>query len=355
MSIKNGDDAAISRYAEARLRISAGRALCRTRLHALWLSLMTLSNPVDLASPCPCGSGLRAARCCGLDWTAPWPEPGPAPEVGHARAALAAGAEAEAERLLVELLERSPKHIGAIALLYELRMAQGRTGAAEALLKRIVRLDPNNLPMTQALALMLFTRGALAEADHHARNAVRIAPTDAIHDLAAQTHLGLIGLIFPEARVIHLLRHPLDVVLSVFSNHLTHGFYCAYDLTSIARHYVLVMDLVEHYRREMALKYMAVRYEDVIDRQDESVRKMLAHVGAPYDKRCLDFQDNRRYARTASYAQVTEKLYDRSRYRYRAYRDELRPVIPILEPVIRRLGYTVDQGGTGSDKSSWAV
>ena len=157
-----------------------------------------------------------------------------------------------------------------------------------------------------------------------------------------ETHLGLIGLIFPEAPVIHLLRHPLDVVLSVFSNHLTHGFYCAYDLTSIAKHYVLVMDLVEHYRREMALKYMAVRYEDVIDGQEESVRKMLAFVGAPYDKRCLDFQDNRRYARTASYAQVTEKLYDRSRYRYRAYRDELRPVIPILEPVIRQLGYTVE-------------
>ena len=49
-----------------------------------------------------------------------------------------------------------------------------------------------------------------------------------------ETHLGLIGLIFPEAPVIHLLRHPLDVVLSVFSNDLTHGFYCAYDLTSIA-------------------------------------------------------------------------------------------------------------------------
>ena len=154
---------------------------------------MTLPNPVDVASPCPCGSGLSAARCCGLDWTAPWPEPGPAPEVGHARAALAAGAEAEAERLIVELLERSPKHIGALALLYELRIAQGRTGAAEALLKRIVRLDPNNLPMTQALALMLFTRGALAEAEHHARNAVRIAPTD------AQSH-NLMGMIMTEAQ-----------------------------------------------------------------------------------------------------------------------------------------------------------
>jgi hypothetical protein len=85
-----------------------------------------------------------------------------------------------------------------------------------------------------------------------------------------------------------------------------------------------------------------VRYEDVIDRQEEKVRDMLSFLGAPYDPCCLDFHENRRYARTASYAQVTEKLYDRSRYRYRAYRDELQPAIPILEPIIRRLGYAID-------------
>ena len=72
-----------------------------------------------------------------------------------------------------------------------------------------------------------------------------------------ETHLGLIGLIFPQAPILQVVRHPLDVVLSVFSNHLTHGFYCAYDLMSIARHYVLVMDLVEHYRREMDLRIPA--------------------------------------------------------------------------------------------------
>ncbi len=157
-----------------------------------------------------------------------------------------------------------------------------------------------------------------------------------------ETHLGLIGLIFPRAPIIHLIRHPLDVVLSVFSNHLTHGYYCAYDLTTIARHYVLTMELVEHYRREAPMRYLQVRYEDVIADQEGKVREMLQFIGAPYDRRCLDFQDNRRYARTASYAQVTEKLYDRSRYRYRAYRKELAPVIPILEPVIRRLGYEID-------------
>jgi predicted Zn-dependent protease len=132
---------------------------------------MTPPAQVAPASPCPCGSGLRFARCCGLDWTASGPEPTPAPEVGRARAALAAGDQAEAERLIVELLECSPRHGGALALLHEICVAQGRTAAAETLLARIVRLDPNNLKATQALALLLFTNGALAKAEVHARNA----------------------------------------------------------------------------------------------------------------------------------------------------------------------------------------
>jgi hypothetical protein len=39
---------------------------------------------------------------------------------------------------------------------------------------------------------------------------------------------------------------------------------------------------------------------------------------------------------------VTEKLYDRSRFRYRAYRKELAPVIALLEPTIFALGYSIE-------------
>ena len=69
---------------------------------------------------------------------------------------------------------------------------------------------------------------------------------------------------------------------------------------------------------------------------------MLDFIGEPFDARCLAFHENRRYARTASYAQVTEKLYDRSRFRYRHYREHLEPAIAILRPAIERLGYSVD-------------
>jgi tetratricopeptide (TPR) repeat protein len=157
-----------------------------------------------------------------------------------------------------------------------------------------------------------------------------------------EAHLGLIALLFPEAPLIHVLRHPLDIMVSAFSNQFTHGFFCAYDLETAARHYVRVMDLVQHYRGEMTLRYLPVRYEDIVADQEASVRAMLSFIGEDFDRACLTFHRNRRYARTASYAQVTEPLYQRSVHRYRHYRRHLEPVLPILRPVIERLGYTVD-------------
>ncbi len=157
-----------------------------------------------------------------------------------------------------------------------------------------------------------------------------------------ETHLGLIGLIFPQAPLIHVIRHPLDVMVSAISNHFSHGLYCASTLETAARHYVRVMDLVEHTRAAMPLSYLPVRYEDMVADQERVVRLMLDFIGARFDKRCLRFHENTRYARTASYAQVTEKLYQRARNRYRNYRSHLEPVIPILQPTIERLGYKVD-------------
>ena len=157
-----------------------------------------------------------------------------------------------------------------------------------------------------------------------------------------ETHLGLIALLFPEAPLIHVLRHPLDIMVSAFSNQFTHGFFCAYELETAARHYVRVMDLVQHYRGEMTLRYLPIRYEDIVADQESSVRALLTFIGEDFNKACLTFHKNRRYARTASYAQVTEPLYERSVYRHRHYRKHLEPVLPILRPMIERLGYTVD-------------
>ncbi len=157
-----------------------------------------------------------------------------------------------------------------------------------------------------------------------------------------EMHLGLIALMFPQAPLLHMIRHPLDVMVSAMANHFTHGFFCATALETAARHFVLISDLVQHYRAQMPLRYLSIRYEDVVDEQEATMQSVFDFIGEPFDREVLQFERNARYARTASYAQVTEKLYDRSRYRYRHYRQFLQPVLPILQPVIDKLGYTVD-------------
>jgi tetratricopeptide (TPR) repeat protein len=157
-----------------------------------------------------------------------------------------------------------------------------------------------------------------------------------------ETNLGLIALLFPQSPIIHVVRHPLDILLSVYSNHLTHGFFCATQMESIAQHYVLIADLIAHYRQNVKMRYLPIRYEEMVSDQETNVRKILDFIGVDFDPRCLSFEKNTRYARTASYAQVTEKLYDRSRYRYRPYIKHLEPVLERLQPVIERLGYSID-------------
>ena len=138
-----------------------------------------------------------------------------------------------------------------------------------------------------------------------------------------ETHLGLINLIFPDAPIIHLIRHPLDVVLSCFFNDLTHGSNCSYDLESAAYHFQLVHGLVEHYKENLTMKYLPVHYEELVEEPEKECRKIIEHVGLRWSKKCLSFNESERYARTASYAQVTEKVYTDSINRYKNYKNKI--------------------------------
>jgi hypothetical protein len=159
-----------------------------------------------------------------------------------------------------------------------------------------------------------------------------------------ETHLGLIHLMFPEVPMVHLIRHPLDVVLSSFFNDVRHGGNFASSLVDTARHYALTQDMVQQYREELdGLRYLPLRYEDLVEDLEGNSRTLLEFVGEPWHEGCLEFHRNKRHARTASSAQVKEKLYTSSRFRYKGYLPHLDEIIPILQPYIERLGYTVEE------------
>jgi Flp pilus assembly protein TadD len=157
-----------------------------------------------------------------------------------------------------------------------------------------------------------------------------------------ETFLPFIHLLFPEAKFVHLIRHPLDIGVSVMSNYLTHGFFCGFALDSFAHHYMSIHDLVAHYRQQMDLPYYALRYESFVANQEEETRKLLDFLELPFEDGTIAFHENQRYARTASYVQVKQKLYTGSVHRYMHYRRHLEPVVPTLKRAIDALGYTVE-------------
>jgi Flp pilus assembly protein TadD len=219
--------------------------------------------------------------------------------------------------------------------------------------EEIPRLLGSRAAYPQALSDLWFGENQSALAEMRARYLKGAAERGAIERGARfftdkmplnETHLGLIAMLFPEAPIIHLIRHPLDVVLSCFFNDLSHGYNCSYALQSAARHFVLVRDLVDHYLEHCQANYLAVRYEDLIAEPETYCRRLLEFITVDWDQRCLAFERNPRYARTASYAQVTQRLYGDSVYRHRHYLSHLGDLVDTLQPFVERLGYQIQPG-----------
>ncbi len=151
--------------------------------------------------------------------------------------------------------------------------------------------------------------------------------------------LGLINMVFPDAPIIHVVRHPLDAVLSAFSIDVRHGGMCAFNLVHAAQHYALTMDLVEHYENNLDVDILRVRYEDIVRGVKKQTRRMLKYLGEEFEPQCVDFHLNPHRPRSPSYAQVKQPLYKDSVNRHKHYTAHLKPVFTILEPYIKKLGY----------------
>lgn len=147
---------------------------------------------------------------------------------------------------------------------------------------------------------------------------------------------------FPRSRLVRMVRHPLDTAVSMLSHNLTHGDFCGYRLEDIASHMRAVHALTRAYDAALGETALRVRYEDLVADQEAQTRRLLAHLDLPFESACLRFHENRRYAPTPSYAQVSEPLNDRSIGRWTLYRPQLAPQVAVLAKVIADLGYGVD-------------
>jgi len=155
-----------------------------------------------------------------------------------------------------------------------------------------------------------------------------------------EINLPLLKMIFPQARIIQAVRHPLDVCVSILSNNMTHGFACGYRIEDITYHLAAVFALTEHYRGALAVDDFVLKYETLVEDQAGQTRKLLEYLGLPFEDACLRFHENRRYAPTPSYAQVAEKIHSGSLNRHRHYAQFLQPFVGRLQPMMDRYAYT---------------
>ena len=125
--------------------------------------------------------------------------------------------------------------------------------------------------------------------------------------------LGVIHSVFPNARIIHVQRDPIDTCLSCYFQDFPPALNFTFDLADLAHYYRLRARMMKHWRSALPPgTLLDVPYEELIADQEGWTRRMLEFLELPWDERCLSFHGTERSVLTASYWQVRQKVYNSS-------------------------------------------
>ena len=144
-------------------------------------------------------------------------------------------------------------------------------------------------------------------------------------------HIGLIRLILPNATIIDARRDPMDCCFSGFKQLFAEGQEFTYGLEEIGRYYADYVALMEHWDEVLPGKVLRVDHEDVLDDLEGQTRRMLDHIGLPFEEQCLAFHKTERAVRTASSEQVRQPI-------TRAGQGAWKPYEAWLDPLKAALG-----------------
>ena len=143
--------------------------------------------------------------------------------------------------------------------------------------------------------------------------------------------LGLIHICFPSARIIHCRRDARDVCVSCFSTRFSGGHDYAYDLHELGRFWRVYDGLMGHWRAVLPpARMLEVDYEALVEDLEGGARRLIAHLGLPWDDACLRFYESQRKVGTASFAQVRRPIYKGSVGRWRRFAAHLDPLFEAL-------------------------
>lgn len=143
--------------------------------------------------------------------------------------------------------------------------------------------------------------------------------------------LGLIDLLFPEARVIHCTRDPIDTCLSIYFLHFNKHHAYSHNLEHLGLYYKQYRRLMAHWKTMLRIPTLEINYEKLVADPEPTIRTLIEFVGLEWDDRCLHFHESKRAVTTPSYDQVRRPLYKKSIARWKHYERHLGPLIAALQ------------------------
>ena len=136
-------------------------------------------------------------------------------------------------------------------------------------------------------------------------------------------YLGFIAKAWPNARIVHLRRHPMDACFAVYKQSF---FRFAYSLDDLAQYYLAYDRLSRHWRETLGSRMVELNYEDLVHDQEAQTRQLLDLLGLEFEEACLRFDENAAPVATASSVQVREKLHTRSVAKWKKFERQLQPL-----------------------------
>ena len=143
--------------------------------------------------------------------------------------------------------------------------------------------------------------------------------------------LGLIHAAFPNARILHVRRHPVDNCLSIFFQNFNCGHSYSFDMEELVAHYREYQRLMAHWARVLpADRFFEFDYEALVADQEGMSRKLIDFCGLDWNEACLRYYDDGRAVKTPSIHQVRQKIYSSSVERWRNYEPYIGPLMKLL-------------------------
>lgn len=151
--------------------------------------------------------------------------------------------------------------------------------------------------------------------------------------------LGFAAALFPDAPVVHVLRHPLDIVLSGFTQDRLYEGNAGVSLAGFARLYDAQMNAIAQVRGQTTLRYLPVRYEDLVSDPARVLGHVLDFIGAAGDPVTMLDAPPRPVPRVPAHRVLYRRPHRNSLYRHQRFGVVFDEAMPVLAPWIERLGY----------------